>query len=167
MRTLLVLALSLAACGDDGADGSCEPDGTAHAEAGSGSGLVAGEPFGDFQRAALFITPPTLGNAQLALVLDESQGACGVPGSDGRRLVFAFCDTPAEGDYEVVAPGALVCPMGTARASALVEKADGTDQLAPTGMLSLTHVGGCVAGSFMLDIGGTPFTGRFDATVCD
>lgn len=168
MRTLyLALAITLVACGGDDADSSCEPDGTAHATAGSGSGQVAGAPFGDFMRAAVLLTPPTLGNAQLAIVLDESAGACGQPGASGRRLVIGFCDTPAEGDFEVVAPGALVCPTDLPRVSALIEDADGTDLLAPTGMLTVTYAGGCVAGTFKIDIGGTKYDGTFNATVCD
>jgi hypothetical protein len=170
MRLSLVLALALlGACGGDDADSTCDPDGTAHADVGSGSGsnIVIGQPFGDFHRAALLVTPPTLGNAQLALVLDESDGACGEPGDSGRRLVFAFCDTPAKGDYEVVAPGALVCPPDAPRVSALIEDADGTDLLAPTGMMTVTYAGGCVAGTFEIDIGGTKFDGDFNATVCD
>ncbi|CAN5713615.1 hypothetical protein BH11MYX2_BH11MYX2_04830 [soil metagenome] len=167
LRLVLALALPLAACGGDDADSSCGPDGHAHAAAGSGSGEVAGAPFGDFHRAALLVTPPTLGNAQLSIVLDESAGACGQPGTTGRRLVLGFCDTPSPGDYAVVAPGALVCPPDAPRISALIEEADGTDLLAPTGMMTITYAGGCVAGTFLIDIGGTKFDGDFDATVCD
>ncbi|HEY4182920.1 MAG TPA: hypothetical protein VGM90_39120 [Kofleriaceae bacterium] len=167
MRIAVVLVLALAACGGDDADSSCDPDGHAQASAGSGSGQVGGAPFGDFQRAAVLLTPPTLGGAQLAIVLDESTGSCGQPGTSGRRLVFALCDTPAAGDFEVVAPGALVCPTDAPRVSALIEDSDGTDLLAPTGTMTITYAGGCVAGTFEIDVGGTMFDGDFDATVCD
>lgn len=161
--SVLILLLALAACGGDDGDSSCEPRGSS-----SGEGNVLGAPLGPFGRAALTITPAGVAGSQLALVLDEADGPCGEPGAAGRRIVIAFCVTPATGDYDVLAAGSLRCGTEASRAqvSALLEDANGVDVGSATGTLRVSYAGGCVSGDYELSFAGAVLAGDFDAVVC-
>jgi len=164
MRAIVCALLALVACSGDDANTSCEPQG-----ASSGEADILGAPLGPFARAALTITPAGVAASQLALVLDEAEGACGEPGASGRRVVLAFCVTPERGDYDVLAAGSLRCgsEASAAQVSALLEDANGTDLGTATGMLHVDHAGGCVSGTYELSFAGAMLVGDFDAVVCD
>jgi hypothetical protein len=157
------LLVFTAACGDD-ADTSCGTEGTATGS----TAEVAGAPLGPFNRAIVKLTEPTPGGAQIALILDESPGGCDDE-STGRRVVIAWCDTPAPGEYEVVPALTLRCPPAGPSVSALIEEADGTDVATTIGTLDVSHAGGCVKAHYELTvtIGAAMLVGDADAVVCD
>lgn len=163
MRSVVAALLVLvSACGDDANDTSCGVQGSATGEAAD----VAGAPLGPFQRGTLQLTEPTPGGAQIALILDESPGACGDE-STGRRVVIAWCDTPAPGEYDVVPALTLRCPPTEPTVSALIEEPDGADIATATGTLDVSHAGGCVQVHYELTIGAAILVGDADAVVCD
>ncbi len=151
--------LVLSACGDD-PDETCSPEGFA-----DGVGVVAGAPLGPFARAAL-ITPERrpFGGVAWALGLDEGPGECGQPGP-GRRISVLFCDTPAVGVYEISVATAFRCP--SEKIVAILEDERGMDVAeAIGGSVTVEYAGGCVAGTYELQLGNDQIAGSFDAVVC-
>jgi hypothetical protein len=161
MRSLqfALLVLALAACDDP--DETCAPEGFA-----DGESVVEGEPLGPFARAALVTPDPRpFGGVAWALVLDESDGECGQPGATGRRISILFCDTPAPGPYEISLPMAFRCP--SEKVAAFLEDSRGMDLAeAVSGEISIDYAGGCVAGTYELQLGTALISGSFDAVVC-
>ncbi|GEM_PF-6946728 len=151
--------LLLAACGDD-PDETCKPEGFA-----DGESIVAGAPLGPFMRASLITpNPRPFGGVAWALGLDEGDGACGEPGP-GRRISVLFCDTPKAATYEISVASAFRCPSD--KVVALLEDEAGMDIAEATGgSVEVTYAGGCVAGTYELQLGGGPISGSFDAVVC-
>ena len=157
MRYAVVLALALAACGDDGYDpNSCTPDGVADVD-----GMVANEPIGPFVRAQQVAT-----GSMTAIVLDEVAGACGEVAPTGKHLVFLFCDPPVAKTYTITSEQAFHCP--TSDVLALIEKDGGTDfATATSGELTLEHEGtACADGTYTAMFGVDMLEGMLDAVVC-
>lgn len=159
MRAVLFAIVVLAACGDD-PDETCKPEGFS-----DGEGVVAGTPLGPFMRASLITpNPRPFGGVAWALGLDEGDGACGAPGT-GRRISVLFCDTPKPATYAISVASAFRCPSD--KVVALVEDETGLDIAEATnGSLEVTYAGGCVAGTYELQIGSDAISGSFDAVVC-
>lgn len=154
----LVTIVGLAACEDP--DETCKPEGF-----GDGEGMVAGAPLGPFARASLVTPDPRpFGGVAWALGLDEGDGACGEPGA-GRRLTVLFCDTPEAKEYEISTPMAFRCP--SEKVVAIVEDEAGADLAEATGgSVMVSYAGGCVAGSYELELAADAISGSFDAVVC-
>lgn len=159
MRFVLFALATLAACGDD-PDETCKPEGFSDGEA-----MVAGAQLGPFARASLITpNPRPFGGVAWALGLDEGDGACGEPGP-GRRLSILFCDTPKAQTYEISIGMAFRCP--SEKVVTLLEDQTGADLGEATGgSVTVTYAGGCVAGTYDLQIGNDAIEGSFDAVVC-
>jgi hypothetical protein len=147
------------ACGDD-PDETCKPEGFS-----DGESVVAGLPLGPFSRAALFTPDPRpFGGVAWALGLDEGAGECGQPGP-GRRISVLFCDTPRAGIYEISVASAFRCP--SEKVVAILEDERGMDLAeAIGGSVTVEYAGGCVAGTYELQLGNDEISGSFDAVVC-
>jgi hypothetical protein len=159
MRGLIVaIAILTAGCGED-PDTTCRPEGRA-----DGESVVAGAPLGPFARAALISPDPRPLNIAWTLALDEGEGTCGEPGP-GRRITALFCDTPAAQDYEVVIATAFRCP--TEDVLVLLEDETGADLAEGVGgTIHIDYAGGCVTGTYDLQLGNDTIAGSFDAVVC-
>lgn len=158
-QRLVVVALALLGCGDD-PDATCAPEGFS-----DGEGTVAGAALGPFARAALITPQPRpFGGVAWALELDEGAGECGQPGP-GRRLGVLFCDTPAPGEYAISLGSAFRCPSD--KVVALLEDERGMDLGEATGgSVTVSYAGGCVAGTYTLELGSDSISGAFDAVIC-
>jgi hypothetical protein len=161
MRVLLFAIAMLAACGDD-PDETCKPEGFS-----DGEGIVAGAPLGPFARAALITPDPRpFGGVAWALELDEGDGECGEPGP-GRRISLLFCDTPKAQTYDIMLGSAFRCPTEMPKIVGLLEDEHGMDLAeAIGGSVTVTYAGGCVAGTYELQLGNDQISGSFDAVVC-
>ena len=164
MRHLVTLALgalgALGVAGGDDPDETCAPEGFSDGEA-----TILGAPLGPFARAGL-VTPEArpFGGVAWALELDEGDGACGQPGP-GRRISILFCDTPMAATYPISVAMAFRCP--SEKVVALLEDETGADLAeAVGGSVTVTYAGGCVAGSYELQLGADTIEGSFDAVVC-
>jgi hypothetical protein len=156
----VVLAITLAACGDDGYDpNACVPDGVADAD-----GKVMNEALGPFVRAQLVATHEATGPSH-ALSLDEVAGACGEVAPTGKHLVFLFCEAPRALHYTIASEQTFHCP--TNDVLALVEKDGGKDfATATSGTIDILHTGGCNDGVYAATFGIDEVTGTFDAVEC-
>jgi hypothetical protein len=116
-------------------------------------------------RASLITPDPRpFGGVAWALDLDEGDGACGEPGP-GRRISVLFCDTPKAQTYEISVATAFRCPME--KVVAILEDETGADVAeAIGGSVTVTYAGGCVAGTYELQLGNDQISGTFDAVVC-
>src|SRR4051812_41096824 len=100
----VVLAITLAACGDDGYDpNACVPDGIADVD-----GTVMNESLGPFVRAQ-HVTMAGPGPTH-AIVLDEVAGGCGEVAPTGKHLVLLFCQAPVALHYTIGSQQNFHCP---------------------------------------------------------
>ena len=162
MRSLVVvLAVTLGACGDDGYDPKgCLPEGTADV-----AGMVKNEGLGPFVRAQITPTRATKG-PQYAIVLDEVAGECGDVGQTGKHLVLLFCEMPLNLPYTIASQQTFGCP--TNDILAILEAGGGEDlAVATSGTVELMHAGTCMDGMYELDFGIDRLSGNFDAAVCE
>lgn len=160
MRFAVLLALALAACGDDGYDpNACKPAGIADVD-----GTIKDEPIGPFVRAEQVMTSDAAGSTY-AIALDEAEGACGEVAPTGKHLVFLLCSEPAAGTYVIASEQIYHCPINGVLA--IVEKDGGADfATATAGTLTIAHAGGCLDGTYTATFGLDDLTGTFDAIVC-
>jgi hypothetical protein len=162
MRCLaVVLAVTVGACGDDGYDpDGCLPGGYSDVE-----GMVRNQPVGPFAGAQIRPTGTPTG-PQHAIVLHETEAACGEVSQTGKRLVLLFCEMPINVPYTVVSQLTFVCP--TNDVLAVLETETGEDfAVATSGTVDLVHMGPCMDGVYEIDFGIDRLTGAFDAVVCD
>jgi len=156
----VVLAITLAACGDDGYDpNGCVPDGTAETD-----GMVANESLGPFVRAQ-HVTLNNASGPTHAITLDEVAGACGEVAPTGKHLVFLWCQEPVAVHYTIASQQTFHCP--TNDVLALIEKDGGDDfAMSSTGTIDIMHTGGCTDGVYSVTFGLDEITGTFDAVEC-
>ena len=144
----------------DGSQGVCGTTGE-----GSVTGSVGGVEISPVLRAS-HVTIPGQG---IAIVLDETAGACGVAGETGEHLVLLLCDAEI-GLHSIANEQAFACPGSNS--AALIEQNGGTDFATATeGSVTIDISDECTTGSFTIDMTpdvGEPgtLTGSFAAVVC-
>lgn len=164
MRILLVMAVLVAACGDDG--GSTPADSNSQPMCGAnGTGTANGTVMG-IQVSPVVRANYVVAGGAAAVVLDEGPGQCGVPNNAGEHLVLLWCAPPTPGTSTIVAEQDWGCPGPDS--AGLIEQNGGTDFAEATGgSLTVNTIDSmCVTGSYTVMFGGDTMMGSFDATVC-
>lgn len=178
---VLVLASSLApACGGGSGGGLTDartPDAASDAAppgscGAAGNGVVTGTVGGASVAPVVRASQVTIAGAGVAIVLDETAGACGQFVATGEHLVLGFCDRPTARTYSVVGEQQFVCPGSDS--FGLVERANTDFAESTTGLINVTSVTPtCVSGTFNITLraASSPgsletLNGSFNAVIC-